>query len=141
MAATLDRLPVEITPEERTYRGSRYSDVVAAIFANLYRRAWGAAGEPALPVHQVTFRSVASGMLAASEGAIDSRADLRWGADRLAFRVRRTFSDGRAIGELIFDNAVVSHNGDAVLHFSHPTWRTDRNDPQTATRVDGRKGP
>jgi hypothetical protein len=56
-----------------------------------------------------------------------------------AFRLRRTFSNWRPLGELVFDNAVVSHNGDAVLHFNHPTWRTDRNDPKTATRVDGRK--
>ena len=348
MAATLDNLPVEMTTEDRAYSGSRYSDVVAAIFANPYQKVWGAAGEPALPVHKVTFRSVANGMLAASARAIDSRADLRWGGNGLgfrrlvhpngvcltgtwrilertdytgyfaagsvalivarystcctetrrgqtrslslagklfptvdvrhaeplrtanflaqediggmntdyindaelrnapditafrrgvggvptllvtgrafdrvdkepgirqmyevaelgkpdgiptrtpefmrlivspnqpripgtdldfrdevmaqifergdplpkrtlrfiievtdqgqsggpAFRVRRTFSNWRAIGELVFDNAVASHNVDAVLHFSHPTWRTDRNDPKTATRVDGRK--
>ena len=39
----------------------------------------------------------------------------------------------------MFDNAIVSHNGDSVIHFSHPTWRTDRNDPATATRINGRK--
>jgi hypothetical protein len=55
------------------------------------------------------------------------------------FRVRRTFTNWRQIGTLVFDNAVVSRNGDAVMHFSHPTWRTDRNDPATATRVGGRK--
>jgi hypothetical protein len=26
-----------------------------------------------------------------------------------------------------------------VLHFNHPTWRDDRNDPATATRVKERK--
>ena len=348
MTTTLDSLPVEITPEDRAYKGSRYAEVVSAIFANPYQRVWGAAGEPALPVHKVTFRSVAGGILSASERTIDSGADLRWGANRLgfrrlvhpngvcltgtwrihertdytgyftqgsvalivarystcctetrrgrtrtmslagklfptvdvnhteplrtanfvtqediggadteyindaelrnapditafrrgvggvptllvtgraferadkepgirqmyqvaeldkpdgvptrapefmrlmmspnqpripgadldfrdevmaqifdrgnpvpkrtlrftievtdqgqvsgpAFRVRRTFSNWRAIGELVFDNAVASHNGDAVLHFNHPTWRTDRNDPKTATRIDGRK--
>jgi hypothetical protein len=56
-----------------------------------------------------------------------------------AARVRRTFRDWRAIGTLTFDNAVVSYNGDRVIHFSHPTWREDRNDPATATRVNGRK--
>ena len=55
------------------------------------------------------------------------------------FRVRRTFRNWRRIGTLVFDNAVVSYNGDAVIHFTHPTWRHDRNDPATATRVDGRK--
>lgn len=52
---------------------------------------------------------------------------------------RRTFRNWRPIGALVFDNAVASYNGDFVLHFSHPTWREDRNDPATATRIDGRK--
>jgi hypothetical protein len=56
-----------------------------------------------------------------------------------ASRQRVTFRNWRKAGTLVFDNAVVSHNGDAVIHFSHPTWRTDRNDPATATRRDGRK--
>lgn len=55
------------------------------------------------------------------------------------FRVRRTFRNWRRIGSLVFDNAVVSYNGDAVIHFQHPTWRRDRNDPATATRVRGMK--
>jgi hypothetical protein len=50
-----------------------------------------------------------------------------------------TFSNWRRIGRLSFDNAVVSYNGDFVLHFNHPTWRRDRNNPATATRVNGRK--
>lgn len=52
---------------------------------------------------------------------------------------RRTFSNWRCIGSLTFDNAVVSYNGDFVIHFNHPTWREDRNDPATATRVNGHK--
>jgi hypothetical protein len=56
-----------------------------------------------------------------------------------SFRVRRTFQNWRRIGTLVFDNAVVSYNGDAVIHFTHPTWRQDRNDPATATRVNGTK--
>ena len=55
------------------------------------------------------------------------------------FRVRRTFGTWRPIGLLVFDNAVVSYNGDAVVHFTHPTWRRDRNDPATATRLNGVK--
>jgi hypothetical protein len=55
------------------------------------------------------------------------------------FRVRRSFRNWRRIGTLVFDNAVVSYNGDAVIHFAHPTWRQDRNDPASATRVDGVK--
>jgi hypothetical protein len=52
---------------------------------------------------------------------------------------RRTFQDWRTVGSLEFDNAVVSYNGDFVIHFHHPTWRDDRNDPATATRVNERK--
>ena len=55
------------------------------------------------------------------------------------FRVRRTFRNWRRIGTLVFDNAVIWYNGDAVIHFSHPTWRRDRNDPASATRVNGVK--
>ena len=56
-----------------------------------------------------------------------------------AVRERRTFRNWRSIGTLTFENAVVSYNGDSVIHFNHPTWRANRNDPSTATRVDGRK--
>lgn len=50
-----------------------------------------------------------------------------------------TFDHWRRIGRLTFDNAVVSYNGDFVIHFNHPTWRSDGNDPATATRVNERK--
>jgi hypothetical protein len=55
------------------------------------------------------------------------------------FRERRTFRNWRRIGTITFDQAVVSYNGDFVIHFRHPTWRDDQNDPATATRVNGRK--
>jgi hypothetical protein len=55
------------------------------------------------------------------------------------FFQRRTFSNWRRIGRLIFNNAVASYNGDFVVHFTHPTWRDDRNDPSTATRVNEHK--
>ena len=54
-------------------------------------------------------------------------------------RERRTFRNWKRIGRLVFDRAVASYNGDAVIHFSHPTWRDNRDDPATATRVNGRK--
>ncbi|HEY7185460.1 MAG TPA: hypothetical protein VH436_02870 [Vicinamibacterales bacterium] len=346
MATVVDRLD-STTDEDRTYTGSRFADVVAALLANPYQRVWGAKNNEPLPVHTVTFRSVSSGMLRASERAVDSGADLRWGPDRKGFtrlvhpngvclmgtweitertdytgyftqgsralmigrystcctetrrgrvrslslagklfptidadhlqplrtanfltqediggartdyindadlrnapditatrrgagiatllatgsafqradkepgirqlyaiaelgkpegaptrtpefmrlrvaaaqpriaganldcrdevmaqifdpgdpvpkrtltftievtdqgkvsgppfRVRWAFTNWRAIGRIVFNNASVSHNGDAVLHFNHPTWRTDRNDPRTATRINGRK--
>jgi len=49
------------------------------------------------------------------------------------------FNNWRRIGQITFENAVISYNGDFVLHFNHPTWRNDRNDPATATRVNERK--
>jgi hypothetical protein len=52
---------------------------------------------------------------------------------------RRTFKNWRRIGKIVFDDAVASYNGDFVIHFHHPTWRRDRNDPSTGTRVNGRK--
>jgi hypothetical protein len=56
-----------------------------------------------------------------------------------ALRQRRTFGAWRQIGDLTFDNAVASWNGDSVIHFNHPTWREDRNNPATATRVNRHK--
>jgi hypothetical protein len=55
------------------------------------------------------------------------------------FRERRSFRNWKRLGRIVFERAVASHNGDAVIHFSHPTWRDDRNDPATGTRVNGRK--
>jgi hypothetical protein len=52
---------------------------------------------------------------------------------------RRAFRNWRRIGSMVFDNAVASYNVDFVIHFNHPTWRGDRNDPSTATRVNERK--
>jgi uncharacterized protein (DUF1330 family) len=84
-----------ITDEDRAYAGSRFSDVREALFANPYQRTWGAAEEPPLPVHPVTLSSLLYGILPfgppyvfrqATERAIDSAADLRWGPDRRGFR-------------------------------------------------------
>lgn len=52
---------------------------------------------------------------------------------------RRTFKNWRHIGKITFDNAVISYNSDFVIHFNHPTWRGERNNPSTATRMNGRK--
>lgn len=84
-----------ITPEDRSYRGSRFSEVKAAVFDNPYQAVWGAPGEPPLPRYRVTNRSVWAGALPggrpprfklASMRALDSGADLRWGDDRRGFR-------------------------------------------------------
>jgi hypothetical protein len=55
------------------------------------------------------------------------------------FFQRRTFANWTRIGRMVFDEAAVSYNGDFVIHFNHPTWREDRNDPATATRIAERK--
>jgi hypothetical protein len=84
-----------LTDEDRGYAGSRFADVVDALLANPYQRIWGGAGEPPLPVYDVTFGSVTKGIVPsamhgllrqASDRAIESFADLRWGPDRKGFR-------------------------------------------------------
>ena len=57
----------------------------------------------------------------------------------LPVRERRTFRNWRHIGKIIFQDAVASYNGDFVVHFHHPTWRDEQNDPATATRVNEHK--
>jgi hypothetical protein len=54
-------------------------------------------------------------------------------------RLRWTFRNWRRIGTITLDRAVASYNVDHVLHFNHPTWRADRNDPRSATRKDGHR--
>jgi hypothetical protein len=43
------------------------------------------------------------------------------------------------IGTIEFHEAVASYNGDFVLHFRHPPWRADRNDPTTVMRYKHRE--
>lgn len=83
----------EMTDEDRGYRGSRYSEVRQALYANPYRD--GASGQVAgpLPMFQSTIRNAWKGTLhgpnylkQASARAVDSRADLRWGPDGKGFR-------------------------------------------------------
>jgi hypothetical protein len=85
----------QVTEEDRAYNGSRFSEVRDAIFANPYQKVLGGKGEPALPTYEVTLLSVLCGILSfgrayqfrqASERAIDSSADLRWGAEGKDFR-------------------------------------------------------
>src|SRR5262245_48769819 len=85
----------QFSDEDRLYSGSRFHDVVEAVFANPYQEVWGRDGEPALPDEQVTIGTVFGGLLSlgkrsrfhsASERAVDSGADLRWGQDRKGFK-------------------------------------------------------
>ena len=84
-----------ITDEDRAYGGSRFSEVRDALFANPYQKVWGRSGEPPLPVYEVTLPSMLRGILPfgkphlfrqATERAVDSKADLRWGTDGKGFR-------------------------------------------------------
>jgi hypothetical protein len=52
---------------------------------------------------------------------------------------RQTITNWQTIGKINFNDGVASYNGDFVLHFRHPTWRHDRNDPSTAVRQHGKK--
>lgn len=52
---------------------------------------------------------------------------------------RQTVDNWQSIGRIDFNDGVASYNGDFVIHFRHPTWREDRNDPETAVRQAGRK--
>ena len=83
------------TDEDRGYRGSTFCEVVDALSANPYQRVWGRENERPFPVYEVTFGSLLRGILPfgsphlfhkATERAVDSRADLRWGPDRKGFR-------------------------------------------------------
>jgi hypothetical protein len=85
--------PERLIPEDLRYEGSRFADVRAAVLDNPYYLVWGAPGAPPLPVYSVRLRYALRGLLqrrwqfqAASDRAVDSRADLRWGPDRLGFR-------------------------------------------------------
>jgi hypothetical protein len=73
------------TDEDRAYRGSRFSEVCEALFANPYQRTWGADGEPPLPVHPVTLSSLLYGILPFGPPYVFRQA--------CATRDRRFFSD------------------------------------------------
>jgi hypothetical protein len=85
----------QFTEEDRAYKGSRFSEVRDAIFANPYQKVWGGPGEPPWPAYRINVESLLRGILPfgkpwaffeASKRAVDSRADLRWGPDGKGFR-------------------------------------------------------
>jgi len=106
-----------VDPEQPRISGAAL-DFRDEVMAQIYDR-----GDPA-PRRKLRFRIEVS-----DEG--ESRG--------LPIRLRWHIRNWRHIGNITFDRAVASYTGDHVLHFSHPTFRKDRNDPKTATRVGGRK--
>jgi hypothetical protein len=52
---------------------------------------------------------------------------------------RQAITDWQTIGKVNFNSAVVSYNGDFVIHFRHPLWRKDRNNPDSALRKGGKR--
>ncbi len=85
----------ELTEEDRAFRGSNFSAVKEAAFANPYQKVWGAEGEPPLPRYPVTLGSVLRGVLPfgrpytfrqAAERTVSTQNDLRWGPDRKGYR-------------------------------------------------------
>jgi hypothetical protein len=106
-----------VAPEQPRIRGEAL-DFRDEIMAQIYDR-----GDPA-PMRKLVFRIEVS-----DEGE----------SHGLPIRTRWHIRNWRPIGTITFDRAAASYNGDHVLHFNHPTFRKNRNDPATATRVDGRK--
>jgi hypothetical protein len=87
--------PQGMTDEDRAYRGSRYAEVRAALYANPYRDGESGQAPGPLPMFTPTIRNAWSGCLPggrpdqlrlASARSVDSRADLRWGPDGKGFR-------------------------------------------------------
>jgi len=84
--------PQGLRNEDLRYDGSRYSKVREALFLNRYYLTWGGGEERPLPIYAVRLRYALAGLWRrwrfqqASDRSIDSRADLRWGDDRLGFR-------------------------------------------------------
>ena len=119
--------PQGMTDEDRTYQGSRYSEVREALFANPYRG--GKSGElpGPLPMFKSTIPNAWSGALPgghhdqlkqATARSVDSKADLRWAPDGKGFR------------------RILSPNGICVLG----TWEITEESPYTGYFKKGAKG-
>jgi hypothetical protein len=115
----------ETTDEDRSYKGSRYSEVRQALYANPYRG--GASGQAPgpLPMFRSTIGNAWRGTLhghkflkEASARTIDTRSDLRWGTDRKGFR------------------RILAPNGICVLG----TWEITADNPYTGYFQKGAKG-
>lgn len=70
--------------------------------------------------------------------AVSDRGE-RSGLPALPRGQRQIITGWRPLGKVRFDDGMASYNGDFVVHFQHPGWREDRNDPATAVRRGGKK--
>ena len=122
----------QFTDEDRLYSGSRFRDVVDALFANPYQAVWGREGEPPLPVREQTIKTVFGGLLShgrpprferASERTLDSGADLRWGPDRKGF-TRLLHPTG-----VCLDRTLADHRRHAVFGLLHSRQHGARGRP------------
>lgn len=59
------------------------------------------------------------------------------GTSKIRLGIRRRFDGWKKIGQMVFREAVASYNGDFVVHFPHPPWRNDPNNPTTLARKRG----
>ena len=114
----------ETTDEDRSYRGSRYTEVRQALFANPYRSGTSGQEPGPLPMFRSTIRNAWRGTLhghkflkEASARTIDTRSDLRWGADGKGFR------------------RILAPNGICVLGSWEITADNPYTDPATAQQV------
>ncbi len=71
------------------------------------------------------------------KGDIEPRRSLRFtievtdeGRTKGLLAKRREFGPWKKLGHITFTEAVASYNGDFVIHFHHPPWRRDRNNPE-----------
>lgn len=142
--------PQGLTAEDRSYKGSRYAEVKAALFQNPYQKVWGADGNEPFPVYLATIPQAYQGSLpgggpdllrAASERTVDSRADLRWGEDRKGFR-RIVHPNGICLfgqWEIHEDNPYSGYfkkesRGLIIARFS-PNTKTHRGEPKSLSLV------
>jgi hypothetical protein len=114
-----------MTTEDRTYRGSRFSEVRRALYVNPYRSGTSGERPGPLPLFRSTIRNAWRGAFhppdffkEASARSIDSRADLRWGPDGKGFR------------------RIISPNGICMLG----TWEITEENPYTGYFARGSQG-
>ena len=80
--------------EDRLYAGSRFRDVVNALFMNPYQKVWGREGEPPLPAQDTTIKIFDPGDPVAKRTltfTIDVTDEGH--TSETPFRVRRTFPE------------------------------------------------